>query len=452
MTSDGLVACELGWASLDERGDAFLEVSGRSCAIAHCGNSSNGGGLARVEQQSRIFDHLLQCDRCAGEHLGRQLECPSHLFTRCRHLLHEADPVRLGSVELIGREKVIHRVAPTSTLDISNGGATDCGQASLRFELAEPGVGGGNDDVAGQGKLDPHREGDALHCGDERLRQTTLQSERIDRVRWPLRRLCIWPEEQRHFEASGCVLACEGEHADPEVSTAVQLGERITQLRQDLRRQRVAFLHPVDGHVEDVLMHGLGHDLTVRMAIGVSWFRHETYSRPSSVTESTTIRCMTRTDTSAWPCTIARSANVLGDGWNLLIMRQACLGTRRFGDFQVSLGIGRAILSSHLNQLVDEGLLVRKQYQERPQRSEYRLTDKGRDVYPILAAMAAWGGRWLTGPEGSPLTLHHSLCDHDMTAKVTCSVCDEVLNVHDVSAIYGPGHPQSEGPSVSVEG
>ena len=99
---------------------------------------------------------------------------------------------------------------------------------------------------------------------------------------------------------------------------------------------------------------------------------------------------MTRTDTSDWPCTIARSADVLGDGWNLLVLRQACLGVRRFEDFQRTLGIGRNILTVRLNRLVDEGLLTRVEYQQRPVRHEYRLTDKGREVYPILAAMAEW--------------------------------------------------------------
>lgn len=153
---------------------------------------------------------------------------------------------------------------------------------------------------------------------------------------------------------------------------------------------------------------------------------------------------MRRTDTSGWPCTIARSADVLGDHWNLLVIRQACLGTRRFDDFQAALGIGRNILSQRLARLVYEGIFTKVEYRPNPPRHEYRLTDKGREVYPILAAMAAWGDRWLTGPEGSPLVLHHTACDHDMHAEVVCSSCQAPLDVRQVTAHAGPGFPTDD--------
>lgn len=151
-----------------------------------------------------------------------------------------------------------------------------------------------------------------------------------------------------------------------------------------------------------------------------------------------------RTDTSDWPCTIARSAALLGDHWNLLLIRQACLGTRRFDDFQSELGIGRNILTRRLTQLVEAGLMRRVEYQEHPPRSEYRLTQQGREVFPILAAMAAWGDRWLTGPEGTPLVLHHTGCDHDMQAEVVCGACHSPIDVREVTAFAGPGYPADD--------
>lgn len=158
-----------------------------------------------------------------------------------------------------------------------------------------------------------------------------------------------------------------------------------------------------------------------------------------------TLAPVTRTDTSDWPCTIARSADLLADGWTVLIIRDACLGIRRFEDFQRRLGVGRNILTVRLQRMVAEGLLDRVEYQQRPVRHEYRLTDKGRDVYPILAAMAAFGDKWLTGPEGTPLVLHHVPCDHDMQAVVVCGECAEPIDVRQVRARPGPGAPPAAG-------
>ena len=152
---------------------------------------------------------------------------------------------------------------------------------------------------------------------------------------------------------------------------------------------------------------------------------------------------MRRTDTSGWPCNIARTAHVLGDLWNVLLVRQACLGTRRFEDFQRTLGIGRNILTIRLQGLVEEGLLDRVEYQTRPSRHEYRLTEKGRDAYTVLAAMDAWGRRWLAGPEGTPVLLHHERCGHDMHAAVVCSECREPLDVRDVIARPAPGFDEA---------
>jgi DNA-binding HxlR family transcriptional regulator len=149
-----------------------------------------------------------------------------------------------------------------------------------------------------------------------------------------------------------------------------------------------------------------------------------------------------RTDTSAWPCPIARAADVLGDGWTILILREACRGRRRFDDFQRQLGIGRNILTRRLQQLVDDGLFTKVPYSEHPVRHEYRLTPKGRDAYPILAAMAAWHDRWHPDEAGL-MQLRHTDCDHDMHAEVVCSHCAEPLDVRAIRA--STGHRSAEG-------
>ena len=98
-------------------------------------------------------------------------------------------------------------------------------------------------------------------------------------------------------------------------------------------------------------------------------------------------------------CSIARTLEVVGERWTLLIMRDAFLGVRRFDDIQRDLGIARNVLRDRLARLVEEGLLERRPYQERPPRSEYRLTAKGRDLWPVLHALLRYGDRWYA-PDG----------------------------------------------------
>lgn len=100
-------------------------------------------------------------------------------------------------------------------------------------------------------------------------------------------------------------------------------------------------------------------------------------------------------------CPIARSLNVVGEWWTLLIVRDALDGARRFEDFRAT-GIADNILSTRLDLLVREGILERRAYQEHPPRYEYLLTEKGRDLLPIIVALGVWGLRWTDGPKVPP--------------------------------------------------
>jgi DNA-binding HxlR family transcriptional regulator len=102
------------------------------------------------------------------------------------------------------------------------------------------------------------------------------------------------------------------------------------------------------------------------------------------------------------PCPVAQALERIGEWWTLLIIREAFLGRRRFGQFQQSLGIAKNILSARLRKLVAEGILVRQTSSEDAREVEYRLTDKGRDLMPVLLALAQWGERWIYEGE-SPL-------------------------------------------------
>jgi DNA-binding HxlR family transcriptional regulator len=113
-----------------------------------------------------------------------------------------------------------------------------------------------------------------------------------------------------------------------------------------------------------------------------------------------------RTRFDDWPCPIARAADLIGDWWTPLVMREAFFGRRRFDEFQRSLQAPRAVLTARLKRLCDEGMLERVAYQQSPPRYEYRLTDKGREFWDVLAAMWRWGSDWLwPGGQQPPVVL-----------------------------------------------
>lgn len=133
---------------------------------------------------------------------------------------------------------------------------------------------------------------------------------------------------------------------------------------------------------------------------------------------------MRRTRFDQAPCPIARTSDLIGDGWTPLVLREACSGVRRFEEFQSRLDIPRASLATRLDRLVEAGLLRRAPYQENPPRDEYRLTRKGAEFYPVLAAMWRWGSDWLfADDQGDPLALQ--LVDAETGAEVRPLVVDE---------------------------
>ncbi|HSC61720.1 MAG TPA: helix-turn-helix domain-containing protein [Rhizomicrobium sp.] len=138
-------------------------------------------------------------------------------------------------------------------------------------------------------------------------------------------------------------------------------------------------------------------------------------------------------------CSLARSLAVVGDRWTLLVLREAFLRTRRFDDFEAKLGIARRVLSERLALLVDEGILKKLPYQDNPPRYEYRLTEKGLDLYPVIISLVHWGDRHYAGKRGAPMLHNHKACGHDFKSVLTCSECGEALNARDVTVRPGPG-------------
>ena len=124
-------------------------------------------------------------------------------------------------------------------------------------------------------------------------------------------------------------------------------------------------------------------------------------------------------------CSIASSLDIVGDRWTILILRDAFRGLHRFDEFRRDLEIPRAVLADRLRRLVEAGVLVKRQYSEHPPRDEYRLTDMGRELSPILVALMQWGDRWLGGPEGPPTVLVHEPCGTEVDLRFHCWECDE---------------------------
>ena len=142
-------------------------------------------------------------------------------------------------------------------------------------------------------------------------------------------------------------------------------------------------------------------------------------------------------------CSLARSLAVLGDRWTLLILRDAFLRVRRFEEFESSLKIARRVLSERLTLLADEGILAKVPYQDNPPRFEYRLTEKGLELYPAIISLVHWGDKHYAGKKGPPLLHTHKSCGHDFRSVMTCGACGNELRARDVSVRTGAGRKRA---------
>lgn len=138
-------------------------------------------------------------------------------------------------------------------------------------------------------------------------------------------------------------------------------------------------------------------------------------------------------------CSIASTLGLIGERWTLLIVRDAMFGLRRFDEFQANLGVARNILQTRLERLVDHGILAKHRYLEHPARYEYRLTDKGLDLWPTVVALMQWGDAHALPESGPPVLLEHHGCGGAVDAHRTCATCGKRLGPREVRAHPGPG-------------
>ena len=133
-------------------------------------------------------------------------------------------------------------------------------------------------------------------------------------------------------------------------------------------------------------------------------------------------------------CSVARTLEIVGEKWALLAVREVFRGNRRFDEMIRWIGAPRDTLAARLRSLVSAGILERRQYSEHPARYEYRLTEAGRELYPVILTLMRWGDEHLAGDAGPPLVLEHA-CGHRLVAKVVCEACGEPVQARAVRPV-----------------
>lgn len=140
---------------------------------------------------------------------------------------------------------------------------------------------------------------------------------------------------------------------------------------------------------------------------------------------------MERKSYSQMDCSVAQCLEVTGEWWSMLIVRDALLGVTRFDAFQKRLGIARNILQHRLESLIANGVMERSAYSVHPPRYDYFLTQKGRDLWPVINAMRQWGDRY-AAPSGPPVVMIHRACGNQAMSVEVCSECSQPLSADEV--------------------
>ncbi len=139
-------------------------------------------------------------------------------------------------------------------------------------------------------------------------------------------------------------------------------------------------------------------------------------------------------------CSAARTLELVGERWSLLIVRNALFaGATRYNDFR-KIGIATNILKTRLDGLLHAGIMERRSDSQNPELREYLLTTKGRELVPVLLALTEWGDRW-AAPDGPPILYSHSVCGGGISQQTLCATCGQVHDPAEVQARPGPGMP-----------
>ena len=146
---------------------------------------------------------------------------------------------------------------------------------------------------------------------------------------------------------------------------------------------------------------------------------------------------MLNSDYTGQNCSIARALEAVGERWTLLIVRELLRRPHRFAELERKLGIAKNVLTKRLEKLVDLRIVERMPYTEARDWNDYRLTRKGKDLFPVISALMAWGDRYLA-PDGPPVIFEHE-CGHAAGHKLVCAYCGDDVVTRSVKVIAGPG-------------
>ena len=154
---------------------------------------------------------------------------------------------------------------------------------------------------------------------------------------------------------------------------------------------------------------------------------------------------MERSSFADFSCSIARTLDVVGEWWTMLILRDLFLGFDRFDDIQRDLGMATNVLTARLKHLAEHGIVERTRDANDKRVVRYALTPQGRDLYPVLLALTAWGDKWRAPAGKVPLRIRHAACRHLTSAVPACAVCGETLKLDQLLFEPGPGGREAPG-------
>lgn len=154
---------------------------------------------------------------------------------------------------------------------------------------------------------------------------------------------------------------------------------------------------------------------------------------------------MERSSFADFSCSISRTLEVVGEWWTLLILRDLFLGFERFDEIQRNLGLASNVLTARLKRLLEQGIVERHTDLQDKRVWRYTLTEQGRDLYPVLLALTAWGDKWRAPGGLKPLHIRHASCQHVSNAVPHCAICGEKMRLDNISFEAGPGGREAPG-------